>query len=62
MTKKIKIHDGIIGSLILFSALMAWRVDPRWLALSGLTALIMISSSFTGFCPVHFVVDKLVGR
>lgn len=60
MTKKIKIHDGIIGSLILFSALMAWRVDPRWLGLTGLTAAIMISSSFTGFCPVHFLVSKLV--
>ncbi len=60
MTRKIKIHDGIIGGLILFSVLMAWRVDPRWLALTGLTVVIMISSAFTGFCPVHFLVGKLV--
>ncbi len=29
MTKKIKIHDGIVGALILVSALMAWQFDPR---------------------------------
>lgn len=60
MTKKIKIHDGIIGGLILFSALMAWRFDPRWIALAGLTAVIMISSAFTGFCPVHYALGKLI--
>lgn len=60
MTKKIKIHDGIVGALILFSAGMAWQVDPRWIALAGLTAVIMISSAFTGFCPVHYTVSKLV--
>ncbi|MDP2307894.1 MAG: DUF2892 domain-containing protein [Pseudomonadota bacterium] len=60
MTKKIKIHDGIIGGLILFSAVMAWAVHPMFIGLAGLTAAIMISSAFTGFCPVHFMVDKLV--
>lgn len=60
MTTKVKIHDGIIGALLLFSAVMAWVVDPRWIALAGLTAAIMISSAFTGFCPVHFMVNRLV--
>ena len=60
MTPKVKIHDGIIGGLILFSAVMAWQVDPRFMALAGLTAVIMISSAFTGFCPVHFLVSKFV--
>ena len=60
MTKRIKIHDGIIGTLILGSSALAWLVDPRFIAIAGLTALIMISSSFTGFCPVHYLVGKLV--
>lgn len=60
MTKRIKIHDGIIGALVLASAVLAWQVDVRLVALAGLTALIMISSSFTGFCPVHFTLKKLV--
>ena len=58
MTAKIKLHDGIIGALILFGTLMAWKVDPRWLALSALTATVMISSAFTGFCPVHYLVGR----
>jgi hypothetical protein len=60
MTKKIKIHDGIIGGLIFTSAFLAWEFDPRWIALAGLTAVIMISSAFTGFCPVHYTINKLM--
>lgn len=60
MTKRIKIHDGIIGALILTSAILAWQVDVRFIGLAGLTALIMVSSAFTGFCPVHFTLKKLV--
>lgn len=33
-------------------------VDVRFAWLGGLTGLIMLSSSFTGFCPVHFVVRR----
>jgi hypothetical protein len=60
MTKKIKIHDGIVGTLVLVSVLLGWKVDPRWFALAGLTGAIMFSSAFTGFCPVHFLVNKFV--
>ena len=60
MTKQIKIHDGIVGALVLTSAALAWFVDPRWLGLTVLTSLIMISSAFTGFCPVHYTVGKVV--
>lgn len=58
MTRQIKIHDGIIGVLILVSLALAWQVDPRWLALAALVAAVMISSAFTGFCPVHFLVKR----
>lgn len=60
MTKKIKLHDGIIGALMLSSAAGAWFIDPRCIALAALTAVIMISSAFTGFCPVHFLIGKFV--
>jgi hypothetical protein len=60
MAKKIKLHDGIIGALIFTSAGLAWAVDPRWIGLAGLTAVVMISSAFTGFCPVHYAISKLV--
>jgi hypothetical protein len=60
MTQKVKLHDGIIGALITTSVALAWFVDPRWMWLAGLTAVIMISSAFTGFCPVHWAISKLV--
>lgn len=55
MTKKIKMHDGIIGALLL-----ARLVDLHFIGLTALTAVIMISSAFTGFCPVHYLVSKIV--
>jgi len=58
MTKKIKIHDGIIGALLSASAALAVTVDPRFVWLTAATGLIMFSSAFTGFCPVHFLVNK----
>jgi hypothetical protein len=60
MTKKIKIHDGIIAVLLLASSALTYFVDGRFVALVALTALIMLSSTVTGFCPVHFTVGKLV--
>ena len=58
MTKKVKIHDGIIGALLAISAGLAVTVDPRFVWLTAVTGLIMLSSAFTGFCPVHFLVSK----
>jgi hypothetical protein len=58
MTKKIKIHDGIIGALLLATTALALLVDARFGWLTGATGLIMLSSAFTGFCPVHFLVNK----
>ncbi len=60
MTPKVKLHDGIVGALVLGSTLLAWKVDPAFIWLAGLTGAIMISSAFTGFCPVHFLVSKIV--
>lgn len=60
MTRKIKLHDGIIGALISLSVGLGWAVDVRWLGLAGLTAVIMISSAFTGFCPIHYTINKLL--
>jgi hypothetical protein len=60
MTKKIKLHDGIIGALLSVSAGLAVAVDARFIWLTGATGLIMLSSAFTGFCPVHFAIGRLV--
>ncbi len=58
MKNKIKIHDGIVGAVILLSVVLAYTVDAQWLILAGVVAVLIISSAFTGFCPVYFVINK----
>ena len=60
MSQRVKLHDGIIAVLLLGSVALAWFVDPRFIALVGLTGAIMLSSAFTGFCPVHYLVRKIL--
>ena len=59
MQKKIKIHDGIVGAVMLAGILLGIKVSPTWFYLPGVIAVLMISSAFTGFCPVYFVLNKL---
>lgn len=58
MTKRVRIHDGIIGALLGGSALAATQVDARFWWLTALTGAVMLQSAFTGFCPVHFALGK----
>ncbi len=58
MSRRVKIHDGVIGALLVATAALSAFVDPRFVWLAALTGAIMLSSSFTGFCPVHYAVRK----
>ena len=60
MKKKIKIHDGIVGAMILASVLLAVNVNPQWIWLAGAISALMILSAFTGFCPVYFIINKIM--
>jgi hypothetical protein len=60
MSRRVKLHDGIIGALLVLTAVLTLTVDVRFLWLGAATGAIMFSSAFTGFCPVHFVVRKLL--
>jgi hypothetical protein len=57
---KTKIHDGIVGAVILTSVVLALKVDLQWIYLAGGISALMVSSAFTGFCPVYFVLNKLM--
>jgi hypothetical protein len=35
-------------------------VNPVWFWLAGLTSVAMIQSAFTGFCPMHFILSKVM--
>ena len=57
---ELQVHDGIIGAITLLSVVGGTSVDPRLFWVAGLIGLVMFSSAFTGFCPLHFVLSKVM--
>ncbi len=57
---ELKVHDGIVGAIILLSIVAGMTVNPVWFWLAGLTGVAMVQSAFTGFCPVHFILSKVM--
>lgn len=60
MKRKIKIHDGIVGLIYMTSILLGALVDLNWLYLAGAVAVLQMMSAFTGFCPVYYVLNKIM--
>lgn len=60
MKDKTKIHDGIVGIIYLVSILLVLYVNMQWIYLAGAVAILQIQSMFTGFCPVYFVLNKVM--
>lgn len=60
MKNKIKVHDGIVGAVILLSVILAYKVDITWLWLAGVVSALMVASAFTGFCPVYAILNKIM--
>jgi len=47
------------GTVILFSAAMAYFVNINWLFLTAFVGLNLAQSSVTGFCPLASILKKL---
>lgn len=62
MKNIVKLHDGIISSVILLGVVLGYKVDSRWFMLSGVVAGLMLSSAFTGFCLVYYVLQKIMNH
>ena len=62
MTLKTRIHDGLVGALVLAGVLLGLLLSPTWLYATAALAALMISSAFTGFCPVYFVLDRVMAE
>lgn len=58
MKAKIRIHDGIVGVLVLLSIVLAMQVNSQWIYLAEAVAVLLIISALTGFCPVYFILNK----
>lgn len=56
---KRRIHDGIVGALIAVGVGLGYWVSPIWLWVPGIVGLLLIQSTFTGFCPVYYTLDKM---
>ena len=57
---ELKVHDGIIGASVLLSVALGMQVDPLGFWLAGIIGAVMLSSAFTGFCPLHFILSKVM--
>jgi len=60
MTLKTRIHDGIVGAMAIAGALLGLTGGPAWLYATAALGALMVSSTFTGFCPVYFVLDRVM--
>ena len=60
MQKKIRVHDGIVGAANMLSVILAATVSTQWLWIAGIVAGLQIISPVTRFCPVYFVLNKMM--
>ena len=58
MSKR-KIHDGIVGAVIVLSILAAHFFNYAWILLPLVLGAVLVSSAFTGFCPLYFLLDRV---
>ncbi len=60
MNQKRRIHDAIVGIVITAGVALGHYVSAHWLLLPAVIGVTLIQSGFTGFCPVYFVLDRLL--
>ena len=60
MQNKNRAHDGIVGATNMLSVILAVTVSTQWLWIAGIVAGLQIISPVTRFCPVYFVLNKMM--
>mgnify|MGYP005742416911 FL=1 len=60
MQSKIRTHDGIVGATYMLSVILAAATSIQWLWVAGVVAGLQIISPVTKFCPVYFVLNKMM--
>ncbi len=60
MNSKVRIHDGVVGATYLLSVILAATVSVQWLWVAGVVAALQVISPATRFCPVYFVLNKMM--
>jgi hypothetical protein len=54
-----RIVRTVAGTFVLISLFLAFWVSNYWLWLTAFVGVNLIQSSFTGFCPLEKILDKL---
>lgn len=57
---KVRSHDAIVGLIYLTSALLALQVNVNFIWIAVSVAGLQIISPITKFCPVYFILNKLM--
>ena len=60
MHTKVRLHDGIVGATYMLSVILAATTSIQWLWVAGIVAGLQIISPITKFCPVYFVLNKMM--
>jgi hypothetical protein len=60
MYNKRRMHDAIVGLLITVGVALGHYVSAHWFLLPAVIGVTLIQSGVTGFCPVYFVLDRLL--
>ncbi len=57
---KVRSHDAIVGLIYLASAILALQVNLNFIWIAVAVAGLQIISPITKFCPVYFILNKLM--
>ena len=57
---KVRSHDAIVGLIYLASAILALQVNLNFIWIAVSVAGLQIISPITKFCPVYFILNKLM--
>ncbi len=57
---KVRSHDAIVGLMYLTSAILALQVNIHFIWIAVSVAGLQIISPITKFCPVYFILNKLM--
>ena len=60
MNQRRRMHDAIVGVLVTAGVALGYYVSAHWLILPAVIGVTLTQSGLTGFCPVHFAIDRFM--
>jgi hypothetical protein len=54
-----RIVRAVAGAMVLISITLAYFINIYWLGLAAFVGVNLLQSSFTRFCPLELILDKV---